>query len=119
MKSIIALITLVAGLHFSGCQSYVNTPAVASAREAKRAAFSDPLLARAYHAQPTMRFPATIAVASNSQDTRDHLRAISAYGTLDKWSSLPQLARIVMVSPVLTEDCRSNDACRRLRNLRA
>ena len=97
------LASIAAALFASGCTSYVNSPAVARSLEAKRAAFSDPLIARAFNAKPTIHFPATIAVASNGRDTRDHLRAISAYGTLDTWSSLPQLARIAIISPVLTE----------------
>jgi hypothetical protein len=101
------LLSIVAALLASSCSSYVNSPAVARSREAKRAAFSDPLIARAFNAKPAIHFPATIAVASNSRDTRDHLHAISAHGALDTWSSLPQLARIAIVSPVLTEEYRS------------
>ena len=110
MKSIIALLSLAATLQFAGCQSsYINSPAVARSREAKRAAFSDPLLARAYHAKPTMRFPATIAVATHDSGTREHIRALSAREKLDALQSLPQLARIVTVSPVLAGDGRSGN----------
>src|SRR6266446_5008941 len=101
MKPIIALLPLAAALLFSGCASYVNSPAVARDREAKRAAFSDPLLARAYNAKPTMRFPATIAVATHNPCTRNELRALSAHGKLDALQSLPQVANVVPISPVL------------------
>ena len=103
------LLSLVAALLASGCTSYVNSPAVARSLQEKRAAFSDPLIARAYHAKPAMRFPATIAVGTTECATRDHLRAISAGDTLDKWNSLPQLARIAIISPVLIEDHRGEN----------
>ena len=88
------LLPLVAALLASGCTSYVNSPAVARSLKEKRAAFSDPLIARAFNAKPAIHFPATLAVASNNAGTRDHLRAISAHGTIDAWNSLPQLARV-------------------------
>jgi hypothetical protein len=103
------ILALVAALLTSGCSSYMNSPAVARSLKEKRAAFSDPLIARAFNAKPAIRFPATIAVASNSSSTRDHVRAISAYGKLDSWSSLPHLARIAIVSPLLTEEYRRGE----------
>lgn len=109
MKPTPILLTLAAAILTAGCTSYVNSPAVARSLKEKRAAFSDPLIARAFNAKPEIHFPATIAVASNNSGTRDHLRAISAHGTLDTWNSLPQLARIAIVSPVLTEEYRSGN----------
>ena len=98
-------IALAAALTFSGCAAkYINSPAVARAREAKRAEFSDPLIARATNAKPTMQFPATIAIAANDQTVREHIRALSALGKLDGLDSLPQLARTVIVSPVVVGD---------------
>ena len=99
------VIALAAALTFSGCAAkYINSPAVARAREAKRAEFSDPLIARATNAKPTMQFPATIAIAANDQTVREHIRALSALGKLDGLDSLPQLARTVIVSPVVVGD---------------
>lgn len=103
------LLSVLAALLASGCSSYVNSPVVARSLKEKRAAFSDPLIARAYNAKPAMRFPAVIAVASTDCTTRDHLRAISAGDTLEKWNFLPQLARIAIVSPVLIEESRGED----------
>ena len=103
------ILSLVAALLASGCTSYVNSPAVARSLKEKRAAFSDPLIARAFNAKPAIHFPATIAIASNCSGTRDHLRAISAHGMIDTWNSLPQLARIAIISPVLTEEYRSGN----------
>ena len=102
------VLSLAAAFLMPACTSYVNSPAVARSLKEKRAAFSDPLIARAYNAKPAIHFPATIAVATNSPDTREHVRAISAHGTLDTWSALPQLARIVTISPVLIE-CRTDN----------
>ena len=99
------LIALTAALTFSGCAAkYINSPAVARARDAKRAEFSDPLIARATNAKPTMPFPATIAIAANDHSVREHIRALSALGKLDGLDSLPHLARTVMVSPVVVSD---------------
>ena len=95
------ILAVAAALTCSGCSSYVNSPAVSRAREAKRAEFSDPLIARAANAKPTMRFPATIAIATNDRQVREHLRALSAHDTLDSLGSLPDLARTTMVSPVI------------------
>jgi len=102
-------LSIITALLVSGCNSYVNSPAVAHSLQEKRAAFSDPLIARAFNAKPAIHFPATIAIASNCAETRDHVRAISAYGMLDSWNSLPQLARIAIISPVLTEEYRSGN----------
>lgn len=95
------LLVIAAALLCSGCSSYVNSPAVARAREAKRAEFSDPLIARAANAKPAMRFPATIAIATSDHSVREHLRALDAHGKLDSLSSLPQLARTVVISPTI------------------
>jgi hypothetical protein len=103
-----SLAVAVATLILSGCSSYVNSPAVSRALKERREAFSDPLISRAFNAKPAIHFPATIAVAANSSDTRDHIRAISAHGTIDTWSSLPQLARVAILSPVLTDERRSD-----------
>src|SRR5437773_10849422 len=92
---------LAAALACSGCSSYINSPAYARAREAKRAEFSDPLIARAANAKPAMRFPATIAIAPNDRDVREHVRALSALGKLDNLNALPQLARTTIISPAL------------------
>ncbi len=96
-----AIAAIAATLIFTGCSSYVNSPAVSSAREAKRAEFSDPLIARAANAKPAMQFPATIAIAPNDQGVREHVRAISAFGKLDGLDSLPQVARTTVISPTI------------------
>jgi len=95
------LLVLCAASLLAGCASHINSPAVRSAIEAKRAAFSDPLLARAYRAQPTMRFPATIAVAAADGETGGTLRALSAEGRLDTMKTLPQVANFIMLSSLL------------------
>ena len=81
MKATAVLYLAAAAVFCTGCASHINSPAVARALEAKRAAFSDPLLARAYHAQPTMRAitehdatglvfsPAVSPVKANNQAT--------------------------------------------------
>jgi len=83
----------------SGCSSYINSPVASRARDAKRAEFSDPLIARAANAKPAMHFPATIAIAPNDYGVREHVRALSAFGRLDALNSLPQLARTTVISP--------------------
>jgi len=100
MKITSALLLVTATL-LTGCSSHINSPGVARAIEAKRAAFSDPLIARAYNAKPTMRYPATIAIAGSDAAVRDHIRAISAHGKFDSLQSLPQIAGIVPLSSLL------------------
>ncbi len=92
---------LAAALLCTGCSSYINSPAVARARDAKRAEFSDPLIARAANAKPSMRFPATVAIGPNDHGVREHVRALSALGKLDNLNSLPQLARTTIISPAI------------------
>ena len=101
MKPTLIIPVIVAALLSAGCSSYVNSPAFAKAREATRAAFSDPLIARAANARPAMQFPATIAIAPNDQCVREHVRALSALGKLDALESLPQLARTTVISPTI------------------
>ena len=118
------LLATAAALLCSGCSSYVNSPAVTRAREAKRAEFSDPLIARAANAKPTMHFPATIAIAPNDHGVREYLRALEAHGKLDSLNSLPQLARTVVLSPVIvgetdhehriTQDLRLREAAAKM-----
>ena len=102
MKPTALLFLATAVVFTGGCTSHINSPAVARAIEAKRATFSDPLLARAYNAQPTMRVPATIAIATQSSDTREHIRSLSAQGRLDTLKSLPQVADFITLSSLLT-----------------
>ena len=101
MKPTAILLPAIAAVFLTGCASHINSPAVADAIAKKRAAFSDPLLARAYHAQPTMRFPATIAVATQAGETREQLRSLSAQGRLDTLKTLPQLANFITLSSLL------------------
>ena len=101
-------LTVLAAIFTAGCTSYVNSPAVARSLKEKRAAFSEPLIERAFHAKPAIHFPATVALASSCTSTRDHLRAISANGSLDPWNFLPQLARTAIISPVLTGEGSSD-----------
>ena len=104
MKHLLLIPAVAATLFCYGCSSYVNSPAVARARDAKRAEFSDPLIARAANAKPTMQFPATIAIAPNDHAVRGHVRALSAFGKLDALNSLPQLARTTVISPTIIGD---------------
>ncbi len=101
MKTTTLAAAIITALLTSGCTSYVNSPAVARSLKEKREAFSDPLIARAANAKPTMRFPATVAIAALGHDERGHIRALSALGKLDSLNSLPQLARTATVSPVI------------------
>ena len=101
MKPTAILLPALAAVFLTGCASHINSPAVRSALETKRAAFSDPLLARAYHAQPTMRFPATIAVVAQGSETHEQLRSLSAQGRLDTLKTLPQLASFITLSSLL------------------
>ncbi len=101
MKQTLTASAVILTLALTGCSSYVNSPAVSRAREAKRAEFSDPLIARAANAKPAMQFPATIAIAPNDSSVRDHIRAISAVGKLDALESLPHLARTTVISPTI------------------
>ncbi len=103
MKHIL-LPAVAAAILCSGCSSYVNSPAATRAREAKRAEFTDPLIARAANARPTMQYPATIALAPNDRSVREHVRALSAFGKLDALNSLPQLARTTVISPAIIGD---------------
>lgn len=113
MKSNPLLFLLVATFFTAGCQSYVNSPAVAEARAAKREAFSDPLLARAFNARPAMRFPATIAIATDNLATREQIRALSARGTLDRLKALPDVANIVTLSSLLASKTTKPDLAAR------
>ena len=101
MKPTTVLLFAVASVFSAGCTSHINSPAVARAIGEKRAAFSDPLIARAYHAQPLMRFPATIAIATQSGDTLQHIRNLSAQGRLDTLKTLPQVANFITLSSLL------------------
>jgi hypothetical protein len=101
MNPLLRVVPLFASLLLGGCASHINSPVVAQAREARRAAFSDPLLARAFDAKPALRFPSTIALATNDHGTRDHLRALSAHGKFDDLKSLPQIADVVPLSSLL------------------
>lgn len=113
MKLHLLLFLGIASLALTGCQSHINSPAVRQAREARRAAFSDPLLARAFNAKPAIRFPATIAVATQDSGTREHLRALSARGRLDAVKSLPEMATVVPLSSLLYNTATKPDLAMR------
>lgn len=113
MKTHALLFVCIASLTLGGCQSHINDPVVARAREARRAAFSDPLLARAFNAQPAIRFPATIAVATQDTGTREHLRALSARGKFDAVKSLPGMANVIPLSSLLYNTATKPDLAMR------
>ncbi len=73
-------------------------------RAKKAEDFSHPLIARAYNAKPTMRFPATIGLAPMDHDSQLPLRALDAAGKLDALKSLPQLANVVNVSSLIISE---------------
>ncbi|MEQ1853093.1 MAG: hypothetical protein ABMA01_16060, partial [Chthoniobacteraceae bacterium] len=113
MKIHVLPVLCIASLILSGCQSHINSPAIRQAREARRAAFSDPLLARAFDAKPSIRFPATIAVATQDSGTREHLRTLSARGKLDAVKSLPEMANVVPLSSLLYNTATKPDLAMR------
>lgn len=88
----------------TGCQSYVNSPAASAMREKKKEEFSHPLIARAYHAKPTIQFPATIGLAPQNDVTIVQLRALDAEGKLDALSGLPQVKGVVNVNSLVLAD---------------
>jgi hypothetical protein len=89
---------------FAACQSYVNSPKVAAARAESARAFSDPLIARAFKAEPAIRFPARIALAPVNDDARQQLRALDAAGQLDALKRLPDVAAVVPLSSLVISD---------------
>lgn len=101
MNATLLVTTAAITMLSSGCAKYVNSKAFADARSARRAEFSNPLILRAANAKPAMRFPATVAIAPNDRNVREHIRALSAFGKLDALSSLPQLARTTVISPAI------------------
>jgi hypothetical protein len=88
-------------LALAGCQSYVNSPRVKSARAESAKAFSDPLIARAYHAEPAMRFPARIVLAPQCDQAQEQLRRLDATGRLEALRHLPQVASVAPLSSLL------------------
>lgn len=100
-RVLFALGILATAATFSACQSHVNSPKVAAMRAKKSEAFSHPLIARAYHARPAIRFPATIGVAPQDRDTQIQMRALDADGKLDGLARLPQIKGTVNVSSLL------------------
>ena len=95
------IVLIAAALPFSGCSSYVNSPKVAAARAESVKAFSDPLIARAYHAKPAMQFPARIAIAPQCDQAQEQLRRLDATGKLDALRRLPNIGAITPLSTLL------------------
>ncbi len=102
-------LTLTTIAFLSGCSSYINSPAARSAVAGKREAFSHQLISRAYNAQPTMRFPAAVAVAPHGSEAIMHLRALDALGKLEPLKTLPQLRALPMVSGLVESNIRHSD----------
>jgi hypothetical protein len=98
------LLSTALALVFSACSSYVNSPKVAAERAATAKAFSDPLIARAYNAKPTMRFPARIAIAPQCDGAQQELRRLDAAGKLDTLRAMPSVAAFVPVNPLVISD---------------
>src|SRR5688500_17628268 len=97
-----------ASLFLCACQSYINSPAVTAGRAASAKAFSDPLVARAYQAKPTMRFPARIAVFPEGEAAKHQLRILDARGVLDRIKTLPHLASIAPISSLLVSETQDD-----------
>lgn len=89
---------------FCACSSYVNSPKVAAERAVAVKAFSDPLIARAHNAKPTMRFPARIAVAPQCDAAQQELRRLDATGNLESLRALPAVAAFVPLNPLVISD---------------
>jgi hypothetical protein len=109
LKTSVTLIFATVSL-FSGCSSYVNSPAARSAVAEKKQAFSHALISRAYNAKPTMRFPATIAIAPQSGEAVMHLRALDALGRLESLKTLPDLRGLPMVSGLVSNRAPIDDS---------
>ncbi len=103
------LLFFCAAFALTACSSYVNSPTVARERAARAEAFSHPLIARAFHAKPAIRFPATIAVAPQGSEAQEQFRALDATGRLDKLRMLPQIAHVAPLSTLLLGDGAPND----------
>src|SRR5215207_5273737 len=95
------LLSATLAIALSACSSYVNSPKVAAERAATAKAFSDPLIARAYHAKPSMRFPARIAIAPQCDTAQQELRRLDAKGKLEPLRSLPSVAAFVPLKPLI------------------
>ncbi len=93
----------------TACSSYINPHTVSRERAARAEAFSHPLITRAFHAKPAIRFPATIAVAPQGSEAQEQLRALGATGHLDELKNLPQIAQIGPLSTLLLGDKAPND----------
>lgn len=86
----------------AGCTStYVNTPEVSAARAATARAFSDPLIARAYQAKATIRFPAVLTLAAMGEHARQQVRNLDAAGKLEALQRMPHVAAIVPLSTLI------------------
>ncbi len=105
-------LTLTATAFLTGCSSYVNTPNVKAARAQKQEAFSHTLISRAYNAQPTITFPATIAIAPQGTEALMQLRALDALGKLDSLKRLPDLRGLPLVSGLVESDIDHPDAAK-------
>ena len=95
-------------LAFSACQSYVNSPKVAAARAESARSFSDPLISRAFHAKPAIRFPARIAIAPLCDNAQQEIRKLDAAGTLDALKKLPNVAAVTPLNSLLFADGASD-----------
>lgn len=102
-------LALAAAAFFSGCASYVNSPAARSAVAQRREAFSHSLISKAYNAQPTMRFPATVAIAPMGSEAVMHIRALDALGRLESLKSLPELRNLPMATSLLENSADHKD----------
>lgn len=99
-----SLLGVGAILTLSACQSYVNSPRVAAARAESARAFSDPLIARAYHAKPAMQFPARIAIAPMNDGAQTAIRNLDANGSIESLKRLPNVAATMPLSSLLLAD---------------
>jgi uncharacterized protein YbjQ (UPF0145 family) len=104
-----SILALAAIALLPGCASYINSPSARSAIAGKREAFSHALISKAYNAKPTMRFPATIAIAPMGSESVMHIRALDALGKLDSLKTLPNLRNMPMASSLLENDAEHKD----------
>jgi hypothetical protein len=103
----------LAACAFTGCSSYINSPAAQAGIKDSQKAFSDPLIARAYHAQPTMHFPARLGLAPQDDESRQQLRVMDALGKLDRFKSLPDVTGFVTVNSLVMSSGYDGDESKR------
>jgi hypothetical protein len=101
MKTTAFALLALAICGLTACSIPATSPKERQARVRIQKSFSDPLIARAHNAKPTIQFPARIGVAPMNDDAKLQLRNLDALGKLDGLKKLPNLAAFVNISSLL------------------